>query len=112
MPAERYTRWVLRIETRAGAPIVAGDVRLTPIARSVRLDLGRGALVWSRAIGVSARSAREASGGLPETLVPIRDLIRRLQLALRGGALGGARVVMFSGRRGDTDGAREEVGNG
>ncbi len=84
---------MLTIETRSGDAITAGDVHLVPIARSVRLKLGSGALTWSRAIGVSARSAGS------ETLVPIRDRTRRLQLAILGAGLVGSLLLWLAGRR-------------
>ena len=84
---------MLTIETQTGDSVTVGAMRLVPIARSVRLQLGRISLAWTRAIGVSARS------GDQETKIPIRDLTRRLQLAILGAGLLGALLLKRAGRR-------------
>ncbi len=90
---------MLTIETQAGDPIVAGSVRLVPIARSLRLELGRGTVVWNRPIAVSAGP-----------VVPIRDHTRRLQLMILGAGLVGSLLLRLAGRRrqraGDRGGTR------
>ena len=78
---------MLAIETHTAEPIAAGELRLVPIARSARLELGRVSLTWNRAVGLTAESA----GG--ETTVPIRDLTRRLQLAILGAGLLGSLLL-------------------
>ncbi len=86
------------LETQAGDPIVAGGVRLVPIARSLRLRLGPFMVVWNRAIGVLVRSAAGGPSGT-ETLVPVRDRTRRLQLAILGAGLLGALLLGIGARR-------------
>ncbi len=85
----------MRIETQIGDEVVAGDLRLAPISRSLRLVLRNGGLVWNRPLGVVVR---DAAGG--EALVKIRDLTRRVQLALLGaGILGSIILWRRRGRR-------------
>ncbi len=77
---------MLTIETQIGDEVVAGELRLAPVARSLRLMLRKVGLVWNRPVGVVVR---DAAGD--ETLVRIRDLTRRVQLALlAAGVLGSA----------------------
>ncbi len=82
-------------KTHTGDVIVAGELRLVPIARSSRLKLGRCTLVWNRAVGLRV----EAGDG--EISVPIRDRTRQLQLAILGLALAGSIIprLLASRRR-------------
>ncbi len=80
-------------QIQTGEPITVGEVRLAPVARSMRLELGWGVVAWNRAVGVSVRS------GDGETMVPIRDRTRRLQLAILGAGLLGSLLLRVSGRR-------------
>ena len=79
------------IETRSGDPIDAGGTTLVPVARSVRLQLRGGGVIWNRPVGVLV------DGG--ETLVPICDRTRQLQLALLGAGLAGALILRWIRRR-------------
>ncbi len=83
---------MFNLETRTGQPIAAGGTHLVPIAKSMRLELGRGALVWNRAIGVAVGSRRE-------TILPIHDRTRRLQLAILGAGVLGSLLLWLAGRR-------------
>ena len=77
-----YTNEMFAIETRTGDPIDAPGATLVPVARSVRLDLwGRG-VIWNRPVGVLS--------GDGDTLIPIRDRTRQLQIGLLGAGLVGA----------------------
>lgn len=82
---------MFNLETRTGDPIDAGGATLVPIAKSMHLELGRGAVVWNRAIGVSIDSR--------ETILPIHDRTRRLQLAILGAGLLGSLLLWLAGRR-------------
>ncbi|MGQ9554884.1 MAG: hypothetical protein ACUVWR_12310 [Anaerolineae bacterium] len=74
----------IRIETKAGEPIVAGDATVTPLARSLILRLpGKlGGLVWNRPIAV-----RVQTGHGEKRTLPIPDVTRQAQLRLFGTAL-------------------------
>ena len=85
---------MLTIETRAGDSIPCGELSLVPIARSVRLDLGRGAWVqWNRAVGLAVESSQR------RTVVPIRDRTRQMQLAVLGAGLLGSLFLWLAARR-------------
>ena len=81
---------ILQIETRAGAPIQAGSLRLTPFARSVTLHVPNlpGGLIWNRPTALLVQS----SDG-DEKLLPIHDTTRRQQIALLGAGLIAALLI-------------------
>ena len=88
-----YTPWVLALETRIGAPIAVAGATLVPVARSVRLELCQGGVIWNRPIGVLVDAAGR------EKLVPVRDRTRRLQLTLLGAGLAGSFILRLVRRR-------------
>ncbi len=106
------------IETQTGETIVAGEARLVPVARSLCLNLGRGGLVWNRAIGLRLEAEGRETGvrqtgvrqtgvrqtgvrqtGVRQTMVPIRDRTRQLQLAFLGLGLVGSLILRLAGGR-------------
>ncbi len=86
---------MFNLETRTGDPIAAGGVQLVSIARSMRLTFGHGAVIWNRPIGVSVTGGERPG----ETLVPIHDRTRRLQLAILGAGFLGSLLLALAGRR-------------
>jgi hypothetical protein len=89
-------RWIT-IETRAGAPVQAGNISLIPLARSMRIQLPGtpGGLVWNRPVSVVATGP----GGRQQVL-PVLDVTRRAQLVLLGaGLLGSLLLWLTFGRR-------------
>ncbi len=92
---------MLAIETRTGAPIAAGEVRLVPVARSWRLETGWGGLVWNRPAGVLVEQAGVTPEGSRRSrgMVPIRDWTRRWQLALLGAGLAGSLALRLRRRQ-------------
>ncbi len=91
------------IETKTGDAIVAGEARLVPVAGSLRLELSRGGLVWNRAIGLRI----EADG--EETMVPIHDRTRQLQLAILGLGLAASLILWLAGGRRRTTAEKETI---
>jgi hypothetical protein len=88
----------LELENRAGSPILAGGTRLIPISRALILKFPgmRGGVIWSRPVSVVARFADGQ-----EQVIPIRDVTRRAQLALYGGALIGVLLTWLVRRQVD-----------
>ncbi len=85
---------LLDYETKAGAPIQAGDVKLIPLAKSVKIAPPGmfGGLVWNRPAAVIVQ---QPDG--QETVLPIQDVTRQAQIALLAmGALGSLLIwLMF-----------------
>ena len=77
---------LFEIENRAGRPIVMEEMRIIPIARSLRVNIPGlpGGLVWNRPASVVVQT--EAG---QETILPVRDVTRQVQLALFAGTLVG-----------------------
>ncbi len=78
---------ILNLETQTGQPYYAGETKITPVSRSVRLQLPfvPGGLIWNRPVAV-----RVEPPGQPEETLPIQDLTRILQVLILGlGFLGG-----------------------
>ena len=88
---------LVQIETRAGAPLVAGERVLIPMAQVVRLQLpgpAVGGLIWNRPVSVVSRTADGQ-----EQVLPVQDVTRQAQLALLGLCLVTALVVPVFFRR-------------
>jgi hypothetical protein len=75
---------IFKIQSSVGEPIPAGDLQLIPIARSLRVGFPglKGGLIWNRPLAVVAR-AKDGT----QTVYPIRDVTRLVQLALLGAGL-------------------------
>jgi hypothetical protein len=86
----------IRYEIQTGEPYLAGDTRITPFARVLRIQLPgpfKG-LIWNRPTSVLVKTPDGQ-----EQIIPVRDVTRQAQLALLGiGLLGGLLVVLVSGR--------------
>ncbi|MBN2148158.1 MAG: hypothetical protein JW726_12260 [Anaerolineales bacterium] len=82
-------KWIT-LETRAGEPIKAGDKRLLPMAKVLRLKIPglNGGLIWNRPASVVVQSA----DGQEQTL-PVRDLTRQAQWLLLGAGILGALLI-------------------
>ena len=80
---------MFKLETRAGKPIVAGKVKITPIAQVLRLQPPglRGGLIWNRPVAVQVEKEDGSQG-----LIPIRDMTRLVQIALVGFTAAGMAV--------------------
>lgn len=78
---------LIKIETRAGAPITAGDATLVPLAKSMKLMIPGvpAGLIWNRPAAVVVKMA---SG--EEQVLTINDPTRRRLLALWGAVCGSA----------------------
>ena len=74
----------LQTETSAGTPIKAGNYKIVPFSKSVRLDFpnNNGGFIWNRPVSVLAI---DADG--EETVIPVHDITRRYQLAIFGSGL-------------------------
>jgi hypothetical protein len=87
---------LLQIQTQAGVPIQAGNLRLTPFARSVTLRFPNfpGGFIWNRPTALLVQSA---DGN--EELLPIHDLTRRRQFALLGLGLAAGLIIRMLSRK-------------
>jgi hypothetical protein len=81
------------VETRAAPPVIVGETRIVPMARSLRIQIPGlpGGLVWNRPVAVVAQTA-----GGQEQVLPVRDITRQVQLALFSGALLGTLLVWLA----------------
>ncbi len=89
--------WI-NIETRAGAPIQIGEMRLVPLAQSVRIQ-PRGVpvgLIWNRPTSVIAQTP----DGAQHTLT-VWDVTRQLQIRLLAAGLIGSLLIWLLFRRFD-----------
>ncbi len=70
---------LVQIETRAGEPIVSGDTKIIPMARSLRIrNPGwHNGLVWNRPVAIVVQT-----GDGQEQVLPVRDVTRQAQVAL------------------------------
>ena len=85
------------IENRAGKPIALGDIRIIPIARSVRIQPPGywGCLRWNRPAAVIVQTP-----DWQEHVIPIRDVTRQAQFVLLGvGILGSLLIWLFNRKR-------------
>ena len=74
----------LTIENRAGAPIQAGERRITPFIQVVKLQIPgmQGGLIWNRPHAVLVQ---EPDGS--ETVLTVPDITRQLQIFLLAAGL-------------------------
>ena len=87
-------RPLLRIENKAGTPVLAGGRRIIPFAQSVQITIPGfpGGAVWNRPLSILSVSANG-----DEQVIRVVDTTRRVQWALlAGGLLGGLLLWMMS----------------
>lgn len=72
----------LQLETHPGKPIKIGKTRIVPYAQSLRLisPQNSGGFIWNRPVSVLVTDADGA-----ETIIPIPDITRRMQIAIIAG---------------------------
>lgn len=72
-------RKILVQQTSAGEPVIVGDAKIYPVARSYKLDFpsGHGGIVWNRPRSVIVEDAMGR-----RQIIPIRDYTRRLQTGI------------------------------
>lgn len=70
---------LVQIETRTGEPIVSGDTKIIPMARSMRIRIPgwHNGLVWNRPVAIVVQT-----GDGQEKVLPVRDVTRQAQVAL------------------------------
>ena len=75
---------LLIIENRAGAPIQAGERRITPFNQVVKLQIPglQGGLIWNRPHAVLVQDPDGT-----EMVLPVPDLTRQLQIFLLAAGL-------------------------
>jgi len=86
----------ITVETGAGEPILAGGLTIVPFARSVRIHpagvpVG---LIWNSPAALAIQG-----GDGPDRKLPMRDVTRRVQLALLGAGLAGSLLIWLTFRR-------------
>jgi len=84
---------IIHTETREGTPIPVGRLRLIPLARTVRLQLGRLplGLIWNRPLAVKVCTPDGRS-----QVLPVQDVTRRTQLMLLGVGLIGSLLIWLA----------------
>ena len=89
---------LFKIETHESEPIVAGDAEIVVRSRAAQIALpfARGGFIWNRPLEVRVRRP-----GLPDQIMPVRDVTRLAQLAIMGFGLAAALVLgsMLRARR-------------
>jgi hypothetical protein len=87
---------LVTIENRAGAPIQAGDRRITPFNQVLMLKIPglAGGLIWNRPHAILVQ---EADG--TETVIPVTDITRQAQVLLLAAGLLAGFLIWLSGRR-------------
>lgn len=80
----------------AATPVRAGRTQIVPFVKTVHLQLpdGRGSFVWSRPAAVWVRFPDGR-----ESVLPIRDVTRWLQILIWGMALLGLGLLWFNSRK-------------
>lgn len=87
----------LQFETRPGKPVTIGKTRIVPYAQSLRIKLppNNGGIIWNRPVSILAISP----DGI-ETVIPVPDITRRIQIAIIGsGLLTMLLVLLMSSRQ-------------
>lgn len=74
----------LTVENRVGAPIQAGERRITPFVQVVKVEIPglHGGLIWNRPHAVLVQ---ESDGS--EIVLPVPDITRQLQIFLLAAGL-------------------------
>lgn len=87
---------IFRNETCAGDAVNAGDLEITPVARSFQLRSPKfpAAFVWSRPVAVRVKSA---DGDIQE--IPVRDITRQMQLLILASGFIGSVLIWLALRR-------------
>jgi len=72
---------IVKDETHAGEAIAIGDLKIIPLARSLRIHLPGlpGGLIWNRPVAVIAQTPDGQ-----EQVLPIHDITRQVQLGILG----------------------------
>lgn len=84
----------ITIESRSGEPLQRGDTSITPVARSLRLQLGDHlGLIWNRPSAILVES------GGSRRVLPVVDVTRLAQWAIWGLALGIVLMAWMGTRR-------------
>ncbi len=85
---------LINVETRVSKPVHAGDIRITPIAKTLRVQPPGywGFLCWSRPTAVIVQTP-----DWQEHVLPIRDVTRQAQFILLAiGILGSLLIWLFN----------------
>lgn len=75
---------ILVQQTSAGEPVIAGDIKIYPVARSYRLNFpsGHGGIVWNRPRSVIVEDVMGR-----RQIIPIQDYTRRMQIFILAAGL-------------------------
>jgi hypothetical protein len=90
-------------ESRTGRPLQSGDLQITPVARSLRLQLGRNlGFIWNRpsAVVIEAAGNRE--------VIPVIDYTRLAQWSIWGLVLAVALIAWLNSRAGASQTSKGE----
>lgn len=86
---------MIAYEGRMGTPLRSGDLQITPVARNLRLQLGKNlGFIWNRP------SAVVVEGGGSRQVIPVYDYTRLAQWTIWGLALAVLFVAWSSSRAG------------
>ena len=75
---------ILVQQTSAGEPVIAGDIKIYPVARSYRLNFpsGHGGIVWNRPRSVIVEDVMGR-----RQIITIQDYTRRMQIFILAAGL-------------------------
>jgi hypothetical protein len=95
----------VQVKTKAGAPVRAGEISITPVARILCLQLpgSVGGLIWNHPTAVVLRTKDGE-----EKVLPIRDITRQAQLAFLG-VIAGLLVVAWLMHRKNKTTPKKEI---
>lgn len=87
---------ILVQQTSAGEPVIAGEVRIYPVARSYRINFpaASGGIVWNRPLAVIV----EDSNGSRQ-IIPVQDRTRQLQITFLAAGFFGTLLTWLIFRR-------------
>jgi len=90
-------------ESRSGMPVKSGDLQITPVARNLRLQMGRNAgFIWNRPSAVIVESPDSRQ------VIRIYDYTRLVQWSIWGLALAVSLIAWLSSQAGERQNSKGE----
>ncbi len=87
---------IIQVETKAGEPILAGNVRTIPFSRVVRIQIPglHGGSIWNRPTSIVVLGQEGE-----ELIIPVHDVTRQGQIAILAAGLLGSLLIWLALRR-------------
>ena len=92
----KMTRRILVQQTSAGEPVITGDLKIYPVARSYRVNFpsDQGGIVWNRPLSVIVEDSRGN-----RQIIPIQDRTRQLQIGILAAGFIMSMITWFAFRK-------------